>query len=323
MFNNNPKVSIIIPVYNGSNYLREAIDSALAQTYSSCEIIVVNDGSNDNGKTEAIALSYGSKIRYFAKQNGGVASALNFGIRSMAGEYFSWLSHDDTYKPQKVQSEMDSLRRQPSDAVVYSDYILKYEETGLEKREKLRPASRDGIRYQLITDTPIHGCTLLFHKKCFEVVGVFDETLQTTQDYHLWFRMTGYFPFVHVAEPLICSRIHSMQGSKTKPSMKTEAYDFRLWAIQGIANETGDKAACLNLARIALRLKALNLAKEADFARSCCRKKLAAAPPGHRVMVFFLLLWFRFVKVKLKIDGVFVRFGNALRHVKNGLRALR
>ena len=65
-----PLISIIIPVYNGSNYLRDAINSALAQTYTNIEIIVVNDGSNDNGETEKIALSYGEKIRYFSKENG-------------------------------------------------------------------------------------------------------------------------------------------------------------------------------------------------------------------------------------------------------------
>ncbi len=94
---NNPKVSIVIPVYNGSDFLREAIDSALAQTYRNIEIVVVNDGSQDDGKTEHVALSYGNKIRYFSKPNGGVASALNRAIREMTGEYFSWLSHDDLY----------------------------------------------------------------------------------------------------------------------------------------------------------------------------------------------------------------------------------
>ena len=88
----NPKVSIIIPVYNGSNYLKEAIDSALNQTYANVEVIVVNDGSNDNGKTEALAKSYGDRIKYCYKENGGVASALNYGIKTMHGQYFSWLS---------------------------------------------------------------------------------------------------------------------------------------------------------------------------------------------------------------------------------------
>ena len=88
----NPLVSIVIPVFNGSNYLREAIDSALGQTYKSIEVIVVNDGSNDGGKTREIVLSYGGRVRYFEKENGGVASALNEGLKEMNGEYFSWLS---------------------------------------------------------------------------------------------------------------------------------------------------------------------------------------------------------------------------------------
>ena len=65
----NPKVSIIIPVYNWSNYLSEAIESALAQIYNNIEIIVINDGSSDNWATEKIALSFGDKINYIYKKN--------------------------------------------------------------------------------------------------------------------------------------------------------------------------------------------------------------------------------------------------------------
>ena len=81
--NYSPLVSIVIPVYNGANYLKESIDSALNQSYPHIEVIVVNDGSRDEGATEAVALSYGDRIRYFSKANGGCGSALNFGIKQM------------------------------------------------------------------------------------------------------------------------------------------------------------------------------------------------------------------------------------------------
>ena len=107
---NHPLVSIIIPVYNGSKYMCEAIESALSQTYDNIEILLINDGSADGGKTEEIALSYGNKIKYFYKENGGVSSALNFGIKNMKGEYFSWLSHDDSYEPKKIEKQILSLQ---------------------------------------------------------------------------------------------------------------------------------------------------------------------------------------------------------------------
>ena len=123
----NPKVSIVIPVYNGSNYLREAIDSALAQTYKNIEVIVINDGSNDNGKTDKICKSYGKRIRYFKKENGGVSSALNMGIEKMEGEYFSWLSHDDVYLPRKIETQIKFLasnQLQSEKVILFANYEL-------------------------------------------------------------------------------------------------------------------------------------------------------------------------------------------------------
>ena len=122
---NKTKVSIIIPVYNGEAYMREAIDSALAQTYDNIEIIVVNDGSTDS--TDEIARSYGDKIVYYKKENGGVSTALNLALEKMTGDYFSWLSHDDRYYPQKVEKEVAFLEENGylgKKVIVFSDYDL-------------------------------------------------------------------------------------------------------------------------------------------------------------------------------------------------------
>jgi hypothetical protein len=212
----NPLVSIVIPVYNGANYLREAIDSALAQTYPNTEILVVNDGSRDEGKTEAIALSYGDKIRYIAKENGGVATALNRGVREMRGEYFSWLSHDDVYYPQKVAAQVRFLEAQPNrEIVLYSNFDVIDKHSRVVQDGGIGPVKpRDFIR-QLILGDPIHGCTALVPKSAFDKAGLFDPSLRTTQDYDLWYRMAKQFDFVFIDQRLIQSRRHEEQGTVT------------------------------------------------------------------------------------------------------------
>jgi len=111
-----PKVSIVIPIYNGSNYMREAIDSALNQTYQNIEVIVVNDGSSDN--TEEIALSYGDKIRYYSKANGGVSTALNLGIQKMTGDYFCFLPHDDVFALDKIEKQIRVIKESNQDEAI-------------------------------------------------------------------------------------------------------------------------------------------------------------------------------------------------------------
>ncbi len=216
LMNSTPKISIVIPVYNGSNYLSQAIDSALAQTYSNIEIVVVNDGSNDGGETERIALSYGDKIRYFSKENGGVASALNRAIAEMTGDYFSWLSHDDLYTKDKVEKEIVALSKIGHDnAVIYSNYSVftSNPENSTPRRSKGVPPEH--FRYWLTVDNSLNGCTLLIPRSAFEKMGGFNESLRTTQDYDLWFRMAKEYSFVHIPEALVKSRSHPDQGSHT------------------------------------------------------------------------------------------------------------
>lgn len=214
----NPLVSIIIPVYNGSNYVKEAIDSALAQTYKNIEVIVVNDGSTDN--TEKIVKSYGDKIRYFYKENGGVASALNLAIENSKGEYISWLSHDDVYYPNKIQKQIEALSKlMDNNMIIFSNYIVLRQEDKIEFKNKLKfdnSISKQNI-LRLLFCSGLHGCSLLIPKDCFRKVSIFDTKLKTTQDYDLWFKFihAGY-NFYFVDEYLIKSRIHRKQDSLSK-----------------------------------------------------------------------------------------------------------
>ena len=88
-------ITIIIPTYNGEKYVEKAIESALNQTYKNTEIIVVNDGSSSNDKTDEIVKKYEGRVQYYKKINGGVSSALNIGLEHAQGKFINWLSHDD------------------------------------------------------------------------------------------------------------------------------------------------------------------------------------------------------------------------------------
>ena len=211
----NHKVSIIVPVYNGSNYLKEAIDSALAQTYFNTEIIVVNDGSTDNGETERIALSYGDKIRYFYKANGGVASALNLGIKEMTGDYFAWLSHDDLWLPQKLALQVAFLESYPLFKACYTDYLIIDAQGAIIGKQECPWHPRPQSILKLFGRMYIGGCTMLIERTCFERVGLFNEALRTTQDADMWFRLLNHFEIGHLNEALTKERQHSMQGSRS------------------------------------------------------------------------------------------------------------
>ena len=221
-----PLVSIVIPVYNGSDYMREAIDSALAQTYDNIEVLVINDGSRDDGETERIAYSYGERIRYFTKNNGGVATALNTGILEMRGDYFSWLSHDDLYHPEKIERQVACLSSlNNADVIVYSDYV-----NVDEHNNELYPVCMDhGLlnskQLYAVFRGALHGCTLLIPRSAFVSAGIFND-FRTTQDYDLWFRMIRKHQFVHMPEILVRSRLHPNQGSR---SIDATAEANELW----------------------------------------------------------------------------------------------
>lgn len=230
-----PKVSIVIPAYNAANYLAEAIESALAQTYKNVEIIVVNDGSKDNGETERVANEYGEKIKYIHKENGGSSSALNTGIKNMSGEWFSWLSHDDLYYPNKLQEEIDFLN-QLIDNGIPENQLYKHLLFGaanlidgdgqiIRKESQKRICSTDkkincpegALNLIAIpTQDGFHGCSCLVHKDAFGEVGLFDENLRLLNDMDLWFRFYTSNYIVHfIPKVLVCGRVHAKQVSRS------------------------------------------------------------------------------------------------------------
>ncbi|MFS8137093.1 MAG: glycosyltransferase, partial [Thermomonas sp.] len=290
-----PLVTIVIPVYNGSNYLAEAIDSALSQTYPYVEVVVVNDGSNDDGRTERLALSYGERIRYFSKPNGGVASALNHGVEKMVGDYFSWLSHDDLYQPEKIERQMQAMSQagEPR-TVIYSNYAVFTEDPRAAVPVALRGVSPANFRYWLTIENALHGCTLLIPKAAFIECGNFDIALRTTQDYDLWFRMAEKFSFVHIQDVLVKARSHAHQDSlKMGETVLRECNallsDFTR-KLRGSELAAPGESQAVAYARIASGMWRRGFFEAAKTATRLCLAKFGAAPLRTQVQIVSVLV---------------------------------
>ncbi len=191
-----PLVSIIIPVYNGSNYLDEAINSALNQTYSNIEILVINDGSNDNGATSFISKKYENKIRYFEKSNGGVSTALNYGIERSEGEWILWLSHDDIFLPNRVLDDITFSIENPGIEIIYSDFA-KIDSKGrviefINYQERQINTLQD-----MIVANGLHFCALSFKKIVLLKTGYFNENNRTMQDVEMALKFSNNFTLFH------------------------------------------------------------------------------------------------------------------------------
>jgi hypothetical protein len=131
----------------------------------------------------------------------------------MSGEYFSWLSHDDMYKPDKIALQMRALSDFGLGTIVYSDFEILDIATDSVTPVLMEPVNPEHFRYHLILDNSMHGCTLLIPKVCLDRSGAFDERLRTTQDYDMWFRLARYCRFVHIPKIVVSSRHHPRQGT--------------------------------------------------------------------------------------------------------------
>lgn len=206
MSNNTPVISVIIPVYNGAKTVRETIESVLNQTYHDFEIIVINDGSQDD--TLAIINSIqNQKIQLFSYPNAGLSASRNRGFARARGEFIAFLDADDLWTTDKLESQLTALQQNPQAAVAYSwtDHID-------ECSQFLRPASYtscSGNVYErlLIGNFISCGSNTLIRTQALSNVGGFDESLKAAEDWDMWLRLAALYEFVVVPRPQVLYRI--------------------------------------------------------------------------------------------------------------------
>lgn len=202
----NPKVSICIPTFNRKGYLKETIESILAQTYKDYEIVIVDDGSTDG--TEEMIKENDYNVRYYWQTNKGVAAAENKLIELAEGKFISILGSDDLLMPDAIERLVDAIVENGGDVIVYGPHVRIDENGNVCGRDKRTLYSGHITKY-LFQDIFVHSCGSLFPKRVLEEVGGFDESLPVCSDYNLHLRLSLKYRFIALAQPTFKRRRHS------------------------------------------------------------------------------------------------------------------
>jgi glycosyltransferase involved in cell wall biosynthesis len=210
-------VSVIIPTYNRSAYLREAIESVLSQTYKNIELIVVDDGSTD--ATGELLLQHGAKLSVLHTGHRGPSAARNCGIAAASGAHIAFLDSDDVWLPDKLREQMLFFQDHPEARVCQT------EEIWIRNGVRVNPMNKHKKYSGWIFERCLPLCivspsAVMIERSVFTSAGLFDETFLACEDYDLWLRISARYPVFLLDTPLIIKRGgHNDQQSKIIPHL--------------------------------------------------------------------------------------------------------
>jgi glycosyltransferase involved in cell wall biosynthesis len=193
------QVSVIIPTYNRAQRLGKAIDSVLVQSHQDFELIVVDDGSEDN--TDELIENYNSDIVYIRQENSGAAAARNRGIEKARYNLLAFLDSDDWFAENKLKTQIQAMNRNPSCLISHTNEIWYRNGQILNQKLKHKKSSGD-IFAQSLELCAVGMSTIMIHKEIFDRYGFFDEGYPCCEDYEFWLRISAEEKFLLVEEPL-------------------------------------------------------------------------------------------------------------------------
>lgn len=230
-----PLVSVVIATYNMGQYLKQAVDSVLGQTWGNIELIVVDDGSSDNTPEVMAAYTSNDKVRYIQNENQGQPKAKNCGIRAAKGEYLGFCDADDVWEPNKLELQLPQFGN-PQVGVVYTE-VSYMDEHGKRYQQPQPYIRHEGkVTDQLLQKNFVPFGTAVIRKQCVEKSGIFDERFRMGIDWHLWLRYSLDWEFAYVPESTYVYREWSGQMSKNMRGR----YEFANKILASFVEEHGD-----------------------------------------------------------------------------------
>ena len=209
-----PTISILLPVYNGEQYLAAAIDSILSQDCSDYELIAINDGSSDSSKL-IIASILDTRVHAVSQQNKGLAATLNRGIELANGHYIARLDQDDLMMPSRLTKQLAYLEAHPACAIVgsWSEIWIGIMPTN---RGHKHPISHEALQLELLFDNPFVHSSVMMRTDVLRELGGYseDKSRQPPEDYELWSRISHKYRVANIPEVLSVYR--EVEGSMSR-----------------------------------------------------------------------------------------------------------
>lgn len=216
-----PLVSVIIPVYNGADYLEESLGSILAQTYPNIEIIIIDDCSIDNSVALIESMPATNITVLMNPNNIGVSASRNKGMHAANGKYIAFMDADDVSVPRRIESQVDFLEKNSEYGLISSDYETFEEllQTGKKSLKKL-PSDPDFIAARLLFQCVICCPASMLRADLIRKHGLyFDESLSMCEDWDLWYRVSQVSRVSNIEEVLLYYRKHSSNASRKRVEM--------------------------------------------------------------------------------------------------------
>lgn len=218
----NPKISVVMSVYNGEKYLRESIESILQQTFSDFEFIIINDGSTDQTK-EILEFYKDSRIRLIHQGNKGLTKSLNKGIKLAKGEYIARQDADDISYPKRFEKQIAYMASN-ADIALCGTWVKIF---GTLDTEWHYPLSHDEISCKHLFENSLAHSSVIIRNSIIKKHNLFyDETLKTSQDYDLWVRISQNHRIANLNELLLKHRLHETNVGKIKKTDQIHSADI-------------------------------------------------------------------------------------------------
>jgi glycosyltransferase involved in cell wall biosynthesis len=226
-----PKVTVVMAVYNGERYLREAVESILCQTFQDFQFLIINDGSIDN--TRDLIQSYDDpRIMLVDNEHIGQTRSLNRGLKLAAGALVARQDADDVSEPERLAKQVAFLDRYPEVALLGTWYKEIDVHGSVTAKRKL-PCDTTDIRWSLLFFCPfVHTSVMLRKSVVSEQIGLYNEALAYSQDYDLWHRIARQFAIANLPEPLVRLRNHPWSMTATYGESVYEGHRIRIAQIR-------------------------------------------------------------------------------------------